>query len=183
MKVNPTRTLALESLADRVPVIPQGAAGFYKQNCMICFHHNSHKSGVKLTANYRDSNPIYEICWSGEVTDQLVKCYADLRRSTDNAACAIALLLLEELTEFTGVEQARTGTTIDYYLTPQSQDNNLIFNRAARLEVSGILEENENNTIDGRIRKKLRRLDRKSDLPAFIIIVEFSQPRSKMVKV
>ena len=58
----------------------------------------------------------------------------------------------------------------------------LIFNRKARLEVSGILTENEQNTVDDRVRTKLRRLDKKDSLPALIVVVEFGQPWSKLVQ-
>jgi hypothetical protein len=59
--------------------------------------------------------------------------------------------------------------------------DDLIFNYAARLEASGILREDESNTIDGRLNEKLKRL--KPGLLTFIIIVEFSYPKSKVVKV
>jgi hypothetical protein len=91
---------------------------------------------------------------------------------------------INNLTEFTAIEQSNIGTTIDYYLAPQNQDNTLIFNHAARLEVSGILEENPDNTVDKRIGSKIRRLkpDPNGALPTFILVVEFSQPHAKMVQ-
>jgi len=182
MGLNAVKKIFLESLGDGIPVIPDEAVGFYKQNCMVCFHSQGHVSGVKLVTYYRDGNHIFEVCWLGNVTNQLIRAYAELRRATDYAACAIALLLIRELTEFTGIEQSCIGSTIDYYLVPQDRDDILLFNHAARLEVSGILKENENNTVDNRIAAKIRRLKGESSLPAFIVIVEFSKPWSKMVE-
>lgn len=173
--------LMLESLSESIPVIPEEAAGFYKQNCMVCFHQNGHKSGVNLTVSYNSITVVFEICWTGDITEQILRSYRDTISSTNFAACAIALILVRELTEYTAIEQACIGTTIDYYLIPQSQESDLIFNHAARLEVSGILIENEDNTVEGRIKQKIRRLKTERELPDLIAVVEFSKPWSKVV--
>jgi hypothetical protein len=177
-----TRKVTLESLSDRIPVIPEEAVGFYKHNCMVCFQLQGHQSGVILKVLYKSTTTAFEIAWAGEITEQLLRAYRETTRATDFAACTIALILVRELTEFTAVEQSCIGTTIDYYLIPQRQNDDLIFNHAARLEVSGILAENEDNRVDDRIKQKVRRLKPEGDLPDFIAVVEFSKPWSKMVE-
>jgi hypothetical protein len=172
-------SISIESLRDRIPAIPEEAVGFYKQNCMVCFHHNGHESGMSLTVNYNGTNSVFEIYWEGNITEQLLRAYRDTNRATDFAACTIALILVRELTSYTAIEQASIGTTIDYYLILQKHDDDLIFNHAARLEVSGILTENEYNTIDDRIRRKKRRLRPEGELPDLIAVVEFGMPFSK----
>lgn len=95
----------------------------------------------------------------------------------------MALNILQELTEYTGYEQSAIGTTIDYYLQRKDADDTLIFNGAARLEVSGILKENPatGNTVEKRYKEKLRRLHKEEGYERdYIIIVEFSVPWSKM---
>jgi len=178
----PSRRVTLESLSDRIPAITEEAVGFYKQNCMVCFFINGHGSGVNLPVSYNGSFTTFEISWTGDITDQLLGAYREKTRATDFAACAIALISVRELTEFTAIEQSCIGTTIDYYLIRQRQESNLIFNHAARLEVSGILTENEDNTVDARIKEKTRRLRREGDLQDFIAVVEFGKPWSKMVE-
>lgn len=179
------RVLDLETLGDgRIPVISKEDAGFYKQNCMICFARQGHGSGVEMKVDYGKSTEQIKINWLDQVTESLRRQYDDLRRATDHAACAIALLLVRELTEFKAIEQASIGTTVDYYLVPKDQqDDTLIFNYASRLEVSGILRATETNTVDGRVESKFKRLKPQDDLPALIVVVEFSEPRSKMVDV
>ena len=182
MNATVIKPLRLESLEDGVPVIPQQAAGFYKQNCMVCLDNQKHKSGVRLKVkHYDDSDVMFQVLWDDKVTDELRRAYADLVKATENAACTIALLIVREITDFTAIEQACRGTTIDYYLAYKDEIDDLIFNRAARLEASGILQKDESNTIDGRIKEKQKRL--KPGLPTFIIVVEFSCPMSKVVKV
>ena len=181
MSAEAVHRLLLEALADGVPVIPEEAVGFYKQNCMVAFHHNGHSSGVILAVHGNDIVVRFEICWTGETTEQLIRAYRDPIRLADNAACAIALLLIRKMTPFTAVEQSVVGTTIDYYLARQDRSDDLIFNNVARLEVSGILTENEENTIDRRIAEKRRRLRHEADLNDFIVVVEFGRPWSKLV--
>lgn len=183
MSLNNIEPLWLESLSLGIPVIPAEAAGFYRHNCMICLHENNHKSGVQLLAVYRKVEEFLEICWDGEITTQLINAYRDRGKFTDFGACTIALLFIRERTEFTAVEQSVVGTTIDYYLAPQDQqDDTLIFNHSVRLEVSGILVESPDNTVDDRIRDKMRRLRSQKHDRTLIVIVEFSRPWLKMVE-
>jgi hypothetical protein len=177
-----TRTIALETLSAQIPAITDEAVGFYKENCMVCFHHNGHESGVALVVNYNDSVVGFRVQWTGTVTDRMLRAYRETTRATDMAACAIALILVRELTEYTVVEQACIGTTIDYYLATQAIDTDLIFNHTARLEVSGILKETEKNTIEGRIKDRIDRLKPEGNLPDLITVVEFSKPWSIMVE-
>lgn len=179
-----TKTLVIESLGPDVSVVPAEAVGFYKHNCMICFDKHGYQSGVGLKVHHDNQNDTFRIYWEGTVTEELRRAYRDQNKATDFAACTIALLLVHCLTRFTAIEQSNVGTTIDYYLAPKVQDDTLIFNHTARLEVSGILEETKDNTVDGRIQDKIRRLkpDPMGNLPTFIIVVEFSQPWAKMVQ-
>ncbi len=176
------KQLQLESLSDGVPVIPADAVAFYKHNCMVCLHHNGHGSPVLVSVEYEQQNTSFEIAWLGETTERLMQQYREPTSAVNFAACAIALMLVREMTEFTAVEQSAIGTTIDYYLSFQEQDDMLIFNHAARLEVSGILAESSQNTVDGRIREKLRRLKPEGSLPDIVAVVEFSRPWSKIVR-
>lgn len=173
--------ISLDSLAKGVKVITPEAVGFYKENCMVCFDNQGHTSGVKIRVIDVDgSEESFCVQWTGDVTEQLRRSYKDLKKATDFAACTIALLLVRELTECSAVEQAAaTGTTVDYYLNLQEkQDDDLIFNHVARLEVSGILCETGRNSVKKRLTAKLKRLSQ--GLPTIIIIVEFSRPWSKL---
>jgi hypothetical protein len=179
-----TKKLVIESLGPEVSVIPKEAVGFYKHNCMVCFDEHGYESGVQLRVQHEGRNEVFEVSWDGVVTEEIRRAYRDQTKTVDFGACSIALLLVRRLTEFTAVEQSSIGTTVDYYLAPKTEDDTLIFNHAARLEVSGILQETKGNTVNGRIRRKIRRLkpDPQGYLPTFIIIVEFSQPSAKMVQ-
>lgn len=175
-------SLLLDSLSDNIPAIPQETAVYYKYACMVCLDNQNHKPGVVLEVAHGRNKDSFEIHWQDEVTPQLLRAYADLTKTTEVAACALALLLVRELTDFTAIEQATRGTTVDYYLIRKTQDATFIFNHAARLEASGILQEDHSNTVDSRIKSKLDRLKPDPRLPTLIVVVEFSNPWSKMVQ-
>lgn len=177
------RRLDVDSLAQGIPVIPEDAVGFYKHNCMVCFHSQNHASGVGLESHHGELVENLEVHWAGELTEQLERSYRDDNKATDFGACVIALLLVRELTQYTAIEQSNVGTTIDYYLVNKDQqDDTLIFNHAAYLEVSGIRHESKDNTVEGRIKEKVDRLKKGEDIPALIVVVEFSRPWSKMIQ-
>jgi hypothetical protein len=90
---------------------------------MICFDKHNHHSGVLLKVQYRHETTTFSVGWEGTVTEELRRAYRDQNRATDFAACAIALLLVPELTPFTAIEQSSVGTTVDYYLVPKDQDD------------------------------------------------------------
>jgi hypothetical protein len=113
------------------------------------------------------------------------KSHADLVQASEFGACAIAFLVVREILDLVPVEQAERGTHVDFYLAPEavgeSKDETLIFNQKARLEVSGLLKESGSNTVDGRTKAKLDRLQA-DGLPTLIAIVEFGAPCSKITK-
>ncbi len=156
-------------------------AGYFKEACMVCFDSQGHPSGVRLSVDWGGNNEDVTVHWLGTVDDQMRAAHNETTRATDSGACAIALLLVRELTDYTAVRQASIGTTIDYFLAEQPLDDTLLFNHAARLEASGIREEKGSNTVSARAKRKLSRL-KDDSLPALVVIVEFASPKSKMVQ-
>ena len=175
-------SIALESLSESIPVMLPEIAEFHKLNCMICFHKNGHTTRVGMDVNSLNQKTTISISWMGEVTEQHLKSLQDENKATDFADCAIALLLIRETSNFTAVEQSATGTSIDYYLTENGRSDDLIFNKSARLEVSGILNASASNSIRSRINEKKRRLKRQDDFIDLIAIVEFGKPQSVIEK-
>jgi len=187
---NDARPLELDSLGNGIPALDDEWAGVMKKSAMVCLNHNAHKNGVQLTIESSTQTESCPLHWSGEVTVEMLKRYAGTTsdfqsyepttRTTDDAACGIALLFVRERTKYTAVTKASIGTTVDYYLSSQENDSDLIFNDAeARLEVSGILTEKQGNTPKKRLKEKEDRL-LDEDMTTFIIIVEFGKPQLLM---
>jgi hypothetical protein len=106
------------------------------------------------------------------------KCFNDQHMATELGAYGVAFLVLGAGTTFTVIERSARGTGFDYWL---GSDDSL-FQRKARLEVSGILV-GENSAVDKRIAEKIGQTKRSAgSLPAYAVVVEFSRPMSKVVK-
>jgi hypothetical protein len=108
----------------------------------------------------------------------MLHCYADLGEATERGAYGIAILLVMHLAGFKVVQRSVKGTGFDYWL---GFADALPFQDKARLEVSGILNGNE-GVISSRLRIKIEQT-RKSDrlnIPAYVVIVEFGNPLSRV---
>lgn len=186
MVINNNQRIVLESLDQGIPVLTTDAAGFYKENCLICLDECGHKSGVLLKLKEQQFEEYIEVQWTSEITTQMKMTHADLVQATEFGACAIALLIIRDITKYTAVSRAVIGTTIDYYLAPKDSieeflsEETLIFNQSVLLEATGILKETKSNSVYSRMNKKLDRLKNPKNLRTFIIVVEFSKPWSLM---
>lgn len=89
-----------------------------------------------------------------------------LQEATQYGAYALALLLMRALTGYTVIERARKGTGFDWWL---GNDDNL-FQRKARLEVSGILHGTKRR-LNARVRARLRQTRQSDELeiPAYVV--------------
>jgi hypothetical protein len=159
--------------------IAKAYGAFLVESAEYCLTLKSHPSPVSLllTGDLKESGLLD---W-GE-GEQNGAQRPDLQEATEYGACGLALVVALQLTGMPCVEQSARGTGVDYWLG-NDRSGNGIFQRAARLEVSGILE--------GDDVKIATRLDRKlfqttpsdgSGLPAYVAIVEFRTPETRFVK-
>jgi hypothetical protein len=146
----------------------------------FCLHHHRHVAPVVFTIS-GDASKSGVLVWDA-VTKPHTSTYADLPEATAWGACGIAILVATRLTGIPFVQRSVKGTGVDYWLGDDSEDHGL-FQRKARLEVSGILEGREAE-IRRRLKRKLAQTtpSDSTSLPAYVAIVEFSAPQSRFVK-
>lgn len=173
------RVLDIDSLQSGIPFVTAGILGFYKEKCLVAFSSKGHRSGVEITIKINKTPHKISLIWSGQVNEQLMMSHADSGKTTDEAACAIALLLIRDYTDYEAYQTTNADDErFDYYLRRKNSntDDNLIFNDAAYLEVSGIREENKDNTIERRLKQKTVRAKSSAIFntgePVYICIVE-----------
>ena len=113
------------------------------------------------------------------VTDQIRRTYADVVHAVERGACAVAALLCERQMGMSIVEQSWRGGAFDYWLGESAGE---LFQRKAKLEVSGILRGDVSH-VRRRLMEKLGRLPA-GDSPwtTWIVVVEFSQPSANAVR-
>ena len=144
---------------------------------------NGHKSGVILkVSGYYQTDIILK--WQTTLTAETILGWKDIKETTEYGATAIALLLMLELGDCNFAERLPQGGIGDYFLKKEVLSNNQAKNEIF-LEISGIFKESKQNSINIRINQKKKQLAKKStnNLNVFIAIVEFTNPKAKIVKI
>jgi hypothetical protein len=172
---NSLRKLLFNELENGLPGISKAWGKFLGEAGSLCLSLKNHASGVEMQIK-GDAETVFRFFWSNEITEQTRLAWNDIQELTEYGAAGIAILLIQELTEFMVIRRAVKGDGIDYWLG--NKNDKEPFQDAARLEVSGIFSGNESR-IKARLEQKKRQtFPSDGDFPAFVIVVEFSKPVS-----
>ncbi len=144
---------------------------------------NSHSSSVTLKVTGVVDEK-FSVIWSHKIDQTVKRSWGDRQEAAEYGAAGIALLLLIKLTGWSVVERAFIGTHVDYYLGIPDKTEQIGFKRLARVEVSGIGKETKNNRLSKRLKEKLEQVRKSihSNLPAYVVAVEFGTPKAKTAK-
>jgi hypothetical protein len=175
-----TKKLVITKFNQGLPAITPAFGAALAEACAICFTNQGHTQGVEITVK-GSFTEVFKLYWQ-EVTDQMLRCWNDSEYTTEQAAYGIAFLVIQELTDYTVIERSRRGTGFDYWLGKKSDNYELPFQNAVRLEVSGIRKGDESR-IKSRVQQKLQQVSPSDGiLPAYIVVVEFSNPLAFIVE-
>ena len=174
------RVLHLARLKEGFPGVSFARALNFFEACLVCFHLQKQASGLKLIVK-GDFEAEFIITWTETVDETIIRSWDDPEEATEAAACGIAFLLVIALTDYTIIQRSRKGTGFDYWLGLKDA---LVFEAKARLEISGIFKARRESEIVERVKNKKEQtaLSDKSELPAYIVVVEFSHPLAYLVK-
>lgn len=143
------------------------------QAASICLEECGHQPGINLKIE-GIHNEIFPLDWD-LVTDEIKRTWRDEEKATEYGAMGIAVILIGKIVGLTALEISRKNNGFDLWLTAADSE---LFDRAARLEVTGIRNGN-NSQKRRRMNEKLTRLQQYiNPLPAYIIVVEFGEPGS-----
>lgn len=174
------QSLDLCQLQKGLPAITPSFGAALAEACAICLSDQGHQPGITLVVQGDFSNA-FTLLYP-EVTDQMRRCWNDYEYATEQAAYGVALLLIQQLTELTVVERSRKGTGFDYWLGTASESDNPLFKKTVRLEVSGI-RQGSSQQIRTRVKLKAAQVKPTDALaPAYIAVIEFSQPIAQIVR-
>jgi len=172
-------TLSFDALKNGHLGISPAYGAFLAEAASYCLRRNNHMNPVLLYLTG-------DVCTRGnlkwcEGTEQDESTWADLQEATEYGAYGVAIIVALPLTETSRVERSAKGTGIDYWLG-DGKDERGIFQRTARLEVSGVLK-GDKAKIAVRLSEKLVQTKRsdKARLPAFVVIV-VGGPEARFVK-
>jgi hypothetical protein len=118
--------------------------------------------------------------WKDEYNEQKARTYADMQYTTEHGAVCLSVMLTTTLTPYTVIERSRKGTGFDYWL---GDKESVLFQKKARLEVSGILK-GDDSVLKGRHAIKVDQTSKSDNLhiPAYVSVVEFSKPKAMFTK-
>jgi len=116
------------------------------------------------------------------ISDAHYRTHSDLEESTEYGAYAIGIVIAVKVTGSPCVERSAKGTGIDFWLADNSDERGL-FQRAARLEVSGVFRGAE-KTIATRVEQKLSQTTPTDaqGLPVYVAVIEFGSPEVRLLK-
>lgn len=162
-----------------VPGISAIAAMQLYEAFEVCMHLSGHQEKVNLKMDGITHDDVC-IIWEDTFNDQKARTYADIQYTTEHGAVCLSVMLTSALTPFTVIERSRKGTGIDYWL---GDKDSFLFQKKARLEVSGIFKGDE-AMMKYRHNAKVMQSNKSKEMniPAYISVIEFSQPKALFTK-
>lgn len=172
--------LDLLKIKEGLPGMHPDLCSHYYSACMTTLHRSGHQDGVQMELK-GDRKANISLRWDDYFDDMIDRSWKEINYCTDHAAVCISCLLAVNETEYTVVERSRKGDGFDYWLGHKSD---ILFKRAARMEISGILSESATNTIERRLNIKMRQTEQSDStgLSAYISIIEFGKPKAVFKK-
>lgn len=148
----------------------------FSEAAAVCLDFHEYKSGKLLTVE-GDLKGQFELTWR-KVTQKMRDSRIDMDYTVESGAYCLAMLVIEKLINLKVTKQSQKRTGFDYWL---GKKNEVGMQNQARLEVSGILRGSKGQ-INQRLREKMEQTKKSDNLniPAYIVVVEFSQPLIKI---
>lgn len=183
---------------DDIPGVDRSKGNDLAKAASVCLESQAHVPGVELTVR-GVSESRCSLIW-GSVTAQGRRTRSDAQEATEDGAAGIAILLALRETGHTIILRSRKATGIDYWLGSSNGGSASEAERAmttelqtlledvsltvrGRLEVSGILRGSDTD-VRARTKEKLTQtgLSDSSELPVYVIVVEFGRPLAEITR-
>ena len=173
--------IILEELCYGCPGLTPEQGASHRQAALVCLDSQKHTQCVSCEIkSLKETNSVLQLCWKGEVTEQMRRGWSDRREATENGAAGLAILVMLKFTDYTVLRRTDIDkdSGIDYWLSKKSgvdepTENFLLGD--VRLEVAG---RRSVRSIERIVREKINQTKKsdKTGKPAYVIVVEFSRP-------
>ena len=170
--------LSLTAIAESPDIhLSPGFRLYLLEAAQFCLDHNGHSDGAPFNVDGSYWCQLW-LRWTA-LSQGSQHTFADLEEAAEQGAYGVAFMVILALTRHNVVERSAKGTGFDFWL---GERGDLGFQKCARLEVSGILS--DVSRISSRTAQKVEQIRRSDDskLPAYVVIVEFSRPMSRVIK-
>lgn len=167
-------TIDINEITVGLPGITKTSGQHLYEGCIVCLTRQNHKSTGTNFRVYGEKDVNYILIWNDCFDDQLNRTWADQFYATEHGAVCLAILLALKLTNYTIIEKSARKNGFDYWLGDKEDP---LFQKKARLEISGIFKGTEND-VNARYRAKVKQTGQSDNLnlQAYVGIVEFSNP-------
>lgn len=183
-QINPIKILSLNDLRENKLERPGWSLTFgaiCADAAAVCLDDRGHSTPVTLTI---EGIQPCEIQIQGDALDDTIRRFnADREVATEYGAYGIAALIMPHLTGLNIIEPSVKGKDLgfDFWLG-SLEDSGTLFQRKARLEVSGI-RQGSDSLIQTRVNIKLEQIRPSDDVaPGYVSVVEFGTPKARIVK-
>jgi hypothetical protein len=180
----PISTLHLNDLCQNKPDRPGWSLTFgatCADAAAVCLDDQGHPERVELKINGIQSGEL-ELQWN-QIDDITRRFNADQEVATEYGAYGIAALIMPQITHYTIIERSVKGKGFgfDFWLG-SIDDTETLFQRKARLEVSGIRKGTE-TIIQSRVKMKLKQISPSDTVaPGYVAVIEFGTPEARIVE-
>lgn len=171
------KTINIFALKDISYVPSPKTCDAYTEAAAVCLENQGHKNKVNFKIQ-NEKNTIVELNWVA-ISQRIRDNWLDLQEATEYGAICLAIWAIHEKTEYKVIRRSPKLTGFDYWLGDKTSE--YPFQDKARLEVSGILKGTKSQ-IKQRLNEKLKQTKRSDhlNLPAIVVIIEFSEPVAKI---
>lgn len=181
---SPTTTLHVNDLCQNKPERPGWSLTFgatCADAAAVCLDEQGHPTPISIRSDGIQSCEI-ELQWD-EIDDTIRRFNADQEVATEYGAYGIAALIMPHLTNLTIIERSVKGKGFgfDFWLG-SIEETDTLFQRKARLEVSGIRQGSE-TLMRSRVKMKLKQISPSDTVaPGYVAVVEFDTPTVRIVE-
>ena len=167
-------TLDIKEIYQGLPGLSKVSGSHLYESCVVCLSRHNHDAHGTEFSVYGDKKINLTLVWDNIFDEQLDRTWADQFYATEHGAVCLAILIALKMTDYTIIEKSARKNGFDYWL---GEKDDILFQKKARLEVSGIFKGTEKD-VNKRYKIKVIQTNQSDSLkiPAYIGIVEFSNP-------
>lgn len=175
----PVAELSLEGLRLGMSGITPAFGTCLLEAASVCLEDQRHAPGIRMEV-CGDFKNAFALTWSA-TNEQRLRCWADPELATEYGAYGVAFLLAERLANLHVIQRSYRRTGFDYWLGERGGPE-LLLQGKTRLEVSGVRRGTPAER-HARVLKKVKQVRRyPHGSAAIVVVVEFGEPGSEVVK-
>ncbi len=184
------KTLNLELLFSDLPVMTD----WYAEECysalLICLEYHNHKSGTETDLHNLNETLVMlemvklELVWTKHIEDDDRRIWGGPSNAAERAGEGMAWLIIHEFTDYTVINRSLKKTGVDFWLGYKEDAEKLVFQEKARVEAKGRTELKSYSKINRVLEKAVEQTEQSdsTNLPAYIVLTEFSRPEIYLVE-